>query len=342
MFRPRRQCLGFALVALAVLLAGCGSGSGAGTSLVLRVADPGNSGALAVGKRDGTFDQALAPLHTKIEWVPTTPGFSSMLKLFNTKELDVSAAAFSPVVGALSKDVPVRIVAVQDPAAQDQSGIIATRASGIRSVADLVGRRVAVNPAAKGEYILLKALAQAGIPANKVTRVPLQQKDAAPAFATGKLDAWASFLLPYQEAKANGGIEIATERSIGSHDNSVVVFRTQVLDEHPEVAAKYLEVLRQLTARQRAAPAEFENVFDKTGPQALTGQRLADALRVDAETTLPRLPQDADAAALADVVDLFYANGVITRKITAADIFYNLAAKLPSDQVAALQTGPTQ
>lgn len=342
----RRRALmriAFAIAPVVALVAGCGSGSGgdggSAQSLVLKVVDPGNSGPIAVGKRDGTFDAALAPLGAKIEWVNTTPGFSSMLKLFNTKELDVSGAAFSPVVGALSKDVGVRIVAVQDPAGKDQSGIIAAAGSGIHSVADLVGKRVAVNPAGKGEYILLKALAQAGIPADKVTRVPLQQKDAASAFATGKVDAWASFLVPYQEAKANGGIEIATEQSIGSKDNSVVVFRTEVLDKHPDVAAKYLEVLQGLTAKQRANPADFENVFEKTGPRALTGPRLADAVRVGGEATVPRLPSPTDAADLSDVVNLFVANGVVTRKITADDIFYDLQSKLTPEQLAAVKVG---
>lgn len=346
MFRTRRPHgwrLALALAPVVALVAACGSGSatetGAGSQLVLKVADPGNAGPLAVAKRDGTFDKALAPLGAKVEWVNTTPGFSSMLKLFNTKQLDISGAAFSPVVGALSKDVAVRIVAVQDPAGKDQSGIIATKESGIHSVAELVGKRVAVNPAGKGEYILLKALAQAGVPADKVTRVPLQQKDAASAFATGKVDAWASFLVPYQEAKANGGVEIATEQSIGSKDNTVVVFRTEILDKRPEIAAKYLEVLQGLTAQQHDNPAAFENVFEQTGPRALTGARLADAIRVDSEATVPRLPLESDAADLADVVDLFAGNGVISRKITAADIFYDLKAKLTPDQLAALKTG---
>ncbi|MEU0544517.1 NrtA/SsuA/CpmA family ABC transporter substrate-binding protein [Nocardia sp. NPDC005978] len=339
--RPNRWRLALALAPVVALVAACGSGAStddaAKPELVLKVVDPGNSGPLAIGKRDGTFDKALAPLGARIEWVTTTPGFSSMLKLFNTGELDVSGAAFSPVVGALSKDVPVRIVAVQDPAGKDQSGIIAHPDSGIRAVKDLAGKRVAVNPAGKGEYILLKALAQAGVPADKVTRVPLQQKDAASAFATGKVDAWSSFLVPYQEAKANGGVELATEQSIGSKDNTVVVFRTEVLDKRPDVAAKYLEVLQGLSAQQRANPAEFENVFEKTGPRALSGARLADAVRVGSEATQPHLPKESDAADLADVVNQFADNGVISRKITAADIFYDLKSKLTPEQLAALK-----
>ncbi|MGW4244480.1 NrtA/SsuA/CpmA family ABC transporter substrate-binding protein [Nocardia sp. NPDC004722] len=339
--RSRRWRYALVLAPVVALVAACGSAStdAGGTDLVLKVVDPGNAGPLAVGKRDGTFDKALAPLHARVEWVTTTPGFSSMLKLFNTKELDVSDAAFSPVVGALSKDVAVRIVSVSDPAGKDQSGILAAPGSGIASVADLVGKRVAVNPAGKGEYILLRALAQAGVPADKVTRVPLQQKDAATAFATGKVDAWASFLVPYQEAKANGGREIATEASIGSKDNSVFVFRTEVADKHPDVAAKFLQTVQQLVVQQRANPADFQNVFDKTGPRALSGDRLTDAIRLGGQATVPHLPTDSDAADLASIVALFRDNGVIGRDITAADIFYDLKSKLSADQLTGLQPG---
>ncbi|MEU1203919.1 NrtA/SsuA/CpmA family ABC transporter substrate-binding protein [Nocardia sp. NPDC005825] len=339
--RPRRWRHALILAPVVALVAACGSGSTEATpgEIVLKVVDPGNAGPLAVGKREGLFDKALAPLHARVEWVTTTPGFSSMLKLFNTKELDVSDAAFSPVIGALSKDVAVRIVSVSDPAGKDQSGILAAPGSGIKSVADLVGKRVAVNPAGKGEYILLQALAQAGVPADKVTRVPLQQKDAASAFATGKVDAWASFLVPYQEAKANGGVEIATEQSIGSKDNTVFVFRTEVADQHPEIAAAFLQTVQQLAIRQRANPAEFQNVFDQSGPRALSGPRLADAIRVGGEATAPHLPTASDGADLAAIVKLFRDNGVITRDITAADIFYDLKSKLTPEQSAGLQQG---
>ncbi|MFE3226130.1 NrtA/SsuA/CpmA family ABC transporter substrate-binding protein [Nocardia sp. NPDC059228] len=339
--RPHRWRHALVLAPVVALLAACGSGStGTGSGeVVLKVVDPGNAGPLAVGKRDGTFDKALAPLHARVEWVTTTPGFSSMLKLFNTRELDVSDAAFSPVVGALSKDVAVRIVSVSDPAGKDQSGILAAPNAGIHSVADLAGKRVAVNPAGKGEYILLQALAQAGVPADKVTRVPLQQKDAATAFATGKVDAWASFLVPYQEAKANGGVEIATEQSIGSKDNTVFVFRTEVADKHPDIAAKFLQTVQQLTTQQRGNPADFQNVFDKTGPRALSGPRLTDAIRLGGEATVPHLPTDSDAADLATIVKLFRDNGVISRDITAGDIFYDLKSKLTPEQLAGLQPG---
>ncbi|WP_280421612.1 NrtA/SsuA/CpmA family ABC transporter substrate-binding protein [Nocardia carnea] len=332
---PRVRAALAILPVVALVAAACGSGgnpdeSGAGgePTFILKVTDEGNSGPLAVAKRDGTFDEALAPLGAKIEWVDAPPSFSANLKLFNAGELDVSGGAYSPVVGALSKDVGVRIIAVADPVDQDQAGIIASPDSGIRKVEDLVGKRIAVNPAGKGEYITLKALEQAGIPFDRVERVPLQISDAASAFSTGQVDAWASFNDPYAEAKARGAVEIATEATVGSTDNTIVAFRTEVLEQRPDVAAKYLETLQQLVERQRADPEDFENVFEKAGPRALSGERLERAIDLGRRASVPHYPTAEDAADLQGVADLFYENGVITRAVTAADVFYPLEEKL--------------
>ena len=342
--RLPRAAAALAMIPLAGLAVACGSSdsdSAAGNSsadFTLKVFDPGNSGAIAVGKRDGTYDEALAPLGAKIEWVKTTPGFSSNLKLFNSGELDIQTGAYSPVVGALSKDVGVRIFATSDPYNKDQAGIIATPESGIKTVADLAGKRIAVNPAGKGEYITLKALTQAGVPIDSVERVPLQQADAASAFSTGQVDAWASFLIPYQEAKAKGAVEIATEASIDSVDSTIIAGRTAVLEAHPEVVQKVLEVTQELTAKQQADPAAFENVFEQTGPRALSGQRLDDAITLGGQITNFRYPTTADATDLESISTLFADNKVIQQPIKGSDVIFDLQGAVAGSAAAAPTT----
>ena len=69
MFRMRRlprAALALALVPLAGMVVACGgeeasasADAPAGQSFTLKVYDPGNSGAIAVGKRDGDFDTGI-------------------------------------------------------------------------------------------------------------------------------------------------------------------------------------------------------------------------------------------------------------------------------------------
>ena len=340
---PLRRLAVLAAAPVLMMAAACGGdaegGSAAGETFVLKVTDGANAGPLAVGKRDGSFDEALAPLGARVEWVEAAPSVSANLKLFSTGQLDVSEGAFSPVVGALSKDVDLKIVAAAEQAGQDQSGIIARPDSGIDSVEDLEGRRVAVNPAAKGEYLTLLALEQAGVPVDSVERVPLQIKDGASAFSTGQVDAWASFNAPYQEAKANGAVELVTEGDLDSRDRKVLLVRGSVAEERPDVVAAFLETLQDLVIRQAAEPADFQNVFTTTGPTALSGTRLEAAIAAGRQALPPVPPGEDEAAALEEVSRVFTEYGVTPEQLSAEDVFLDLRPLVSPEQAARIDRG---
>src|SRR5438309_451437 len=63
--------------------------------------------------------------------------------------------------------------------------------SGIRKVEDLVGKSVAVNRSGLGEFLLVAALEKHKVDRSQVKFVYLNPPDAAPALASGKVDAWA-------------------------------------------------------------------------------------------------------------------------------------------------------
>ncbi len=88
-----------------------------------------------------------------------------------------AAGARLKAIGA-SKALPAgQAILVRDPA--------------IRSVADLQGRKVAGNRAGWGQFLIHAALQQAGVPADAVAIKLLQPADAALAFRSGGMDAWA-------------------------------------------------------------------------------------------------------------------------------------------------------
>lgn len=343
---PLRRLAVLTVAPMLMMTAACGGDAegdaAGGQTFVLKVTDGANAGPLAVGKRDGSFDEALAPLGARVEWVEAAPSVSANLKLFSTGELDVSEGAFSPVVGALSKDVDLRIVAAAEQGGQDQSGIIARPDSGIDSVEDLEGKRVAVNPAAKGEYLTLLALEQAGVPVDSVERVPLQIKDGASAFSTGQVDAWASFNAPYQEAKANGAVELVNEGDLGSQDRKVLLVRGSVAEERPDVVAAFLENLQDLVIRQASEPEDFQNVFTTTGPTALSGTRLEDAIAVGRQALPPIPPGEDEAAALEEVSRVFTEYGVTPDQLSAQDVFLDLRPLVSPEQAARINRGEGQ
>ena len=71
------------------------------------------------------------------------------------------------------------------------TAIIARNDSGISEVEDLVGKSVAVNRSGLGEFLLVAALEKHKVDRSQVKFVYLNPPDAAPALASGKVDAWA-------------------------------------------------------------------------------------------------------------------------------------------------------
>ena len=341
--RPPSRPLPCVLLALAGLGAGCHSSSPNGSEatgtaaavpasslegkpepLVIRFSDPGNAGIFAYAKREGILERELAKVGAGLAWVPGPGAFSASFDAMNSGAINTAGGAISPIIGALSHNLKFRIYAISDPGGIRQAGIISPASSSIREVKDLVGKRVAVNLAANGDYILLKALANDGVPADQVDRVPIQPPDAAAAFATGKIDAWSTFGVFYSTAVRNGAHVLVTEDKIQSDDVGVLSANVEILEKSPEAYQVIIKVAQDLAAQAHAHPEQFQNVFVDKGPTAVSG----DELRIATEETrvLPvfRVPTAADKARIANVAEIFRRNKSIDRELAVDQIVFDV------------------
>lgn len=325
------------LLAVPALLTACTSGSALEQSAraddggsskgayTLKVTDPVNNGWLAVAKRDGVLEKALEPLDATVEWVPAKGAVSANLPLFSTGEIQVSEGAFTPVVGAASKDAPIRVGAVLDTdTAGDDSGIVATPSSGIAETADLAGKSIAVNPAGKGEYIVLLALERAGLTKDDVELQYLQPSEALAAFAAGKVDAIATFGDFFRQAKETGTV-VATEHDIDSQDREIILFTDDLLADRPDIAKAVVKAAGPVVAARSEHPEDYVNVFESSGPRALSGDALEWQIRVNGShpATL-RTPTDQDRERLQSIIDVFASNGVIPSGVKADELIADL------------------
>ena len=304
---------------------GAGGGPG-GEVLVLQHSDPGNAGALAVAKKEGTLDRELAKVNARVEWVQTPGAFSATVDLFKSGQVNVTNAAVAPVVGLFGRNLGLQIFSVSDVSDYDLSGVVASKSSGVTDVKGLVGKRVAVNAGGKGEYLLLLALEQAGVPVDQVERVPLQPAEAASAFATGKVDAWGTFGTFYSEAKKQGGTVLASETDMTSDDLGIQAANEKLLAARPDVFKTWVKVIAGLTEEQHKDPERFENVFEKAGPRALSGDRLAEAIAIGRTAPVPRIPTAEDRTRVGNVALIFHKNKVIDQPVDTAKAVHDLNA----------------
>jgi sulfonate transport system substrate-binding protein len=341
----RSRALLGCLLSLAVSTAACtksnasdlaaNSERGTYPPVTIRFSDQDNAGIFAYAKREKLLEPELAKVNAKIEWVPAPGAFSASFEAMNTGAINASGGAISPVVGALSHNLNFKIYAIGDPSDQRQAGIIVPKDSPIKTPRDLIGKRVAVNLAAHGDYLLLKLLANHGIPARQVERVPIQPPEAAAAFATGKIDAWSTFGVFFTTAIRNGAHVIAYESELGSDDVTVLAANAEVLNRNPAAFQVLLHKAQELSALAHAHPEKFVNVFSDKGPTSYSGQRLADKLAETRVTPIHHVPNAHDRQRVANVVKLFVENRSIDRELAVDSVIFDLEAAVRAKQAPA-------
>lgn len=323
--RLRRALAALAIGSLALAsLAACGSdqaAAGADDTVTLRLGDPGNNGVLAYAKKTGILEKELAKVGAKVEWGGQYASFTATIDAVRAGDVNVLEGAISPAIGYLSTSDDLKIFAVADrttdPKAPVGDGLVVPKGSSVRTLADLEGKKVAVNRGGRGEYLLLKALDQAGLPHDAVQRVYLNPQEAAGAFSAGQVDAWWAIVRGYPTALANGARTIVANTDVEDDDLTIFAARTEVVDANPKALETFQRVVAELVEQGNRDPEAFQNVFTDSGPTAVEGKALERDVAVQRYEVPFRLVTDADVAVVQKVADYFAENGLISKPVDA-------------------------
>ena len=150
----------------------------------------GLSGLNLIAKERGELVKVLAKDGIKVEWLGPFPNHAPTLQAVTGGSADFSfGGSTTPALAAIIAGSPLVFTqfVVYEPRT---TAIIAKDDSGINGIEDLVGKSVAVNRSGLGEFLLVAALEKHKIDRLAVKIVYLNPPDAAPALASGKVDAW--------------------------------------------------------------------------------------------------------------------------------------------------------
>jgi sulfonate transport system substrate-binding protein len=319
---PRLALATTAAVAALAALTGCGDSeagaAGGDEPITVRIPDPGNSGILALGKQDGSLERALAEVGAEVAWTGSAGPFAPAAQALNADQLDIATGSITSGITSLSQNPGFAFftATAPDPAGE---GILVRDDSGIESVEDLVGRRVAVNEGGTGEYLLLKALEEEGIDPDQVERVYLRPDQTAAVFNAGQVDAWAVWAA-YSVAEIGSGDAhfLVDGEDIGSDNYSLTAVRTEFAEEHPEVVRALYDYLHEASERQREDPEAFLNVTTDAGPQALTGEALRVQVEFAAQGGTVEPITEADIARFQEVARFYAEQGVTPDEVDIA------------------------
>lgn len=237
---------------LALLATGCSASTPAGTeedeTVTVNVGPTNSYQSLSVAQTTGALEDDLESVGATAAWKGPFPAFAPALEAANAGEIDLGSGGTTNYVTAVANGAEIVVLGIED--ISPSTGIVATEASGIESVEDLRGKKVAVNQGGTGEYLLLRALDRAGIDADEVERVYLSPEDGASAFDSNNVDAWATWDQYFASVQLTPGAKVVTNGTELESLNWTMQWVTKdFAEEHPEL-------LHTITDSLDAASAE--------------------------------------------------------------------------------------
>lgn len=290
--RVRRSRFGAVLgmiAAVALVLAGCSvDNSGDDSKPTIRLAYQSFPSGDLIVKNNGWFEEALPDYN--IKWTKFDSG-ADINTAFVAKEVDFAAIGSSPVARGLSAplNIPYQVAFVLDVAG-DNEALVARNGTGIETVADLKGKRVATAFASTAHYSLLAALDQAGVNPKDVNLIDLQPQASLAAWQRG--DAVYTWLPTLDELRQDGTTLIASRQlaTAGKPTLDLGVVSSEFATANPEVVNTWRQVqARALTLIKDDPQAAADAVAAQLGttPEDAANQLKQGTFLTVAELTSP-------------------------------------------------------
>jgi sulfonate transport system substrate-binding protein len=145
-------------------------------------------GQLSLLKGRGTLEKRLAPLGVSIKWTEFTAG-PVQLEALNVGSIDFGDVGEAPPIFAQAAGAPLAYVAATVQRPQSEA-VLVPQGSPLRTVADLKGKKIALNKGSNVHYFIVKLFEKAGLNYADLNLVYLPPADARAAFEKGSIDAW--------------------------------------------------------------------------------------------------------------------------------------------------------
>lgn len=219
------------------------AGAATGVTPLLRAQSPAE---LRIGFQKGSFNLVVARSLGLVErqlpgvavkWVEFPAG-PQLLEALAIGSVDFGGVGDSPPVFAQAAGKDLFYVGAE-PAKPDSSAILVKPDAPLKTLADLKGRRIAAQKGSSAHFLLVQALAKAGVAWSDVSAVYLPPADARAAFERGAVDAWAIWDPYYAAAEIAGGVRVlATSRGL-TNNNTFYLASRGLTQREPVLKALY-------------------------------------------------------------------------------------------------------
>jgi sulfonate transport system substrate-binding protein len=199
-------------------------------------------GKLILLKSKGSLEAKLAPLGYKVSWAEFPAG-PQLLEAINVGAVDFGNTGEAPPIFAQAAGAPLVYVAYEPPSPRGEA-ILVPKTSVIQSLAELKGKKIALNKGSNVHYLLVKALEKAGVAYADIKPQFLGPADARAAFERSAVDAWAIWD-PFQAAaEAATGARTLTDGTGIVSNHQFYLASKSFVDAHASAVGVVLDELR--------------------------------------------------------------------------------------------------
>lgn len=214
-------------------------------------------GTLVLLKARGTVERRVADEGVTVKWLEFPAG-PQLLEGLNAGAIDFGTVGETPPIFAQAAGVDFVYVGNEPPAPTSEA-IVVPRHSPIKTVADLRGKKIALNRGSNVHYLLVRALRHAGLDYADIQPAYLAPADARAAFTQGSVDAWVIWD-PYLAAIQRQTDARVLVDGTGLVDNTQFYLAArQFATTEPKLVHTVLEELAKADAWAKAHPAEVAN-----------------------------------------------------------------------------------
>lgn len=281
---------------------------------------------LVILKQQGSLEQRFP--NSKVQWVEFPAG-PQLLEALALGSLEFGMTGDSPPVFAQAAGKDLLYVGAES-AKPLSSAVLAPAGSPLNMLADLKGRRVALQKGSSAHYLLVRALEQAKLQWSDIEPAYLTPSEARAAFERGAVDAWVIWDPFYAAAELAIKPKVLSTGVGLSNNNSFYLASKAFADQYPRAVQGLLEALTAADAyvqNQRKESAQL--IADFSGLSLATVH-----LFLSRRPVSPVAPLTAAITANQQrVADAFLKLELIPRAIKVADIVWQ-AGRTPGASLA--------
>ena len=251
----------------------------------------------------------LGALGVPVQWVEFPSG-PLMLEALNAGAIDFGATGDTPPIFAQAAGSALVYVGAQPNSGANEALLVQEKGP-VNSLADLRGKRIAFTKGSSSHYLVIKALAAAGMKLSDVQPVYLQPPDGGAAFRSGAVDAWSVWDPFYAIAQLQPGVRVLTSGVGVAPTNAFFLAGQTFAQRQPGLVLALLDAINAAADWARANPDALADTLTAITAVPLPAQRLAAPRGLYAVQPM----DDAVIALQQSVADVFTANHVIPTRI---------------------------